>query len=208
MEEILMPDTGALFTFYTLAPLHAGAGEAGEVVDLAIQREKHTEFPVVYSSSLKGSLRYFCETKKSDVVDMVFGKEGTESGAGEVVFTDAKILFFPVRSSEGVFKWVTSPFVLKRFSKDLLFIHATANELVSNINTDDKKGLTFKGNSEIVLEDFLLSLKAEAKGENKLAKLLPDEDLEAIKDRLVIVSDDVFKTLVTCGHTSDCTERP
>jgi CRISPR-associated protein Cmr4 len=193
-----MSNNGALFTFYTLTPLHAGAGEAGEVVDLAIQREKHTEFPVVYSSSLKGSLRYFCETKKiGDIADKIFGKEGIESGAGEVVFTDAKILFFPVRSSEGVFKWITSPFVLQRFKRDLLFIQRDAKNLAPNENTDDKNGLVFQGKSEIVLEDFVLSLRAGAKSESELAKLLPEENLQEIKERLVIVSDNVFKTLVT-----------
>ena len=194
-----MSDTSALFTFYTLTPLHAGGGEAGEVVDLAIQREKHTEFPVVYSSSLKGSLRYFCETKitHKSIIESIFGKEGIESGAGGVVFTDAKILLFPVRSSEGVFKWITSPFVLKRFKRDLLFIRKVVNGFASNENTDDTKGLTFQGNSEIVLEDFLLSLSEGAKGEDDLANLLPEEDPEAIKGRLVIVSDNIFKTIVT-----------
>jgi CRISPR-associated protein Cmr4 len=192
-----MSNDGALFTFYTLTPLHAGAGEAGEVMDLAIQREKHTEFPVVYSSSLKGSLRWFCDLKDHSATDRIFGKEGAETGAGEVVFTDAKILFFPVRSSEGVFKWVTSPFVLKRFKRDLQFINRAVSELASNENRDDEKGLTFNGGSEIVLEDFALSLNGGARGIDKLASLLPKENQEEIRERLVIVSDNVFKTLVT-----------
>jgi len=192
-----MSSNGTLFTFYTLTPLHAGAGEAGEVVDLAVQREKHTEFPVVYSSSLKGSLRWFCDPKDHDAVIRIFGKEGVESGAGEVVFTDAKILLFPVRSSEGVFKWITSPFVLKRLERDLQFINRTVNGLASNENKEDERGLTFQGSSKIVLEDFALSLSGNAQGESELAKLFPEENLKEVKERLVIVSDSVFKTLVT-----------
>ena len=38
-------------------PLHAGSGSDLGVIDLPIQRERHTTFPKIESSSLKGSLR-------------------------------------------------------------------------------------------------------------------------------------------------------
>ena len=38
-------------------PLHAGSGDALGVVDLPIQRERHTSFPKIEASSLKGALR-------------------------------------------------------------------------------------------------------------------------------------------------------
>lgn len=38
-------------------PLHAGSGDSLGVVDLPIQRERHTSFPKIESSSLKGALR-------------------------------------------------------------------------------------------------------------------------------------------------------
>ena len=48
--------TQPLFLFCE-TPLHAGSGNDLSIVDLPIQREKHTGFPKIESSSLKGSLR-------------------------------------------------------------------------------------------------------------------------------------------------------
>lgn len=42
---------------YTLTPLHAGSGSEISVIDLPIQRERHTGFPIVWGQSLKGALR-------------------------------------------------------------------------------------------------------------------------------------------------------
>lgn len=44
-------------------PLHAGSGDELGVIDLPIQREKHTNFPKVEASSLKGALRESFESK-------------------------------------------------------------------------------------------------------------------------------------------------
>ena len=44
-------------------PLHAGSGDDLGIVDLPIQRERHTDFPKVESSSLKGALREALEQK-------------------------------------------------------------------------------------------------------------------------------------------------
>lgn len=38
-------------------PMHAGSGDDLGIVDLPIQRERHTDFPKIESSSLKGALR-------------------------------------------------------------------------------------------------------------------------------------------------------
>ncbi|WP_279487125.1 RAMP superfamily CRISPR-associated protein [Aeromonas veronii] len=37
--------------------IHAGSGEKDGVVDLPIQREAHTGWPVIFGSSLKGAMR-------------------------------------------------------------------------------------------------------------------------------------------------------
>ncbi len=198
-KENAMPATGCLFTFYTLSPLHAGSGESSAAVDLAIQREKHTEYPVVYSSSMKGSLRWFfeCKHSDSDVINRIFGKEGDEKGgSGQVVFTDAKILFFPVRSSEGVFKWVTCNFLIERALRDLEFIGIKPSGIkttaISAMGGEAHSPYT----SEILLEDFPVTAnKAMLPALFNFLKKFADE--EEVKQRLIIVSNDVFKTLVT-----------
>ena len=44
-------------------PLHAGSGDSLGIVDLPIQRERHTSFPKIEGSSLKGALREAVEQK-------------------------------------------------------------------------------------------------------------------------------------------------
>ena len=45
------------FFIYVITPLHAGTGQELGIVDLPIQRERHTGFPKVEASGLKGSIR-------------------------------------------------------------------------------------------------------------------------------------------------------
>lgn len=47
---------GVLF-FYTLTPLHPGSGASVAAIDLPIQRERHTNFPMIQASGVKGALR-------------------------------------------------------------------------------------------------------------------------------------------------------
>lgn len=49
-------------------PLHVGSGDNLGIVDLPIQRERHTDFPKVESSSLKGALREAFEEKAGNNV--------------------------------------------------------------------------------------------------------------------------------------------
>jgi len=44
--------------------VHAGAGSELGIVDLPIQRERHTDYPVFYSSSIKGALRFNIDRAK------------------------------------------------------------------------------------------------------------------------------------------------
>ncbi|MBN1902661.1 type III-B CRISPR module RAMP protein Cmr4 [Candidatus Sumerlaeota bacterium] len=126
---------GILF-LHALTPLHPGSGSALGAVDLPVQRERHTQWPVITGSSLKGVIRDECRPEKNGETDeknqerfkeyqkwlAVFGPESKEESsahAGAVNFTDARILAFPVRSLKGVFAWTTSPAVLLRFKRDL-----------------------------------------------------------------------------------------
>ena len=48
---------GALLGLHAQTPLHPGAGTALGVVDLPVQRERHTHWPNIAGSALKGILR-------------------------------------------------------------------------------------------------------------------------------------------------------
>jgi CRISPR-associated protein Cmr4 len=136
-----------LFFIIAETPLHPGSGgEISGLVDLPIQRERHTNFPKIEASGLKGCIREAFrilnpkikidndihpldeitykdnenKEKKTNYLSLVFGPEDTdEAHAGALTFTDARILLFPVKSLKGVFAWVTCPMVLERFKEDL-----------------------------------------------------------------------------------------
>ena len=123
-----MPETlgrataGALIFLHAHTSLHPGSGTALGVVDLPIQRERHTGWPMVPGSSLKGVLRDAAGRRPEDREDLLaaFGPETSDGDAhaGALSLTDARILAFPVRSLRGVFAWVSCPAVLARFARD------------------------------------------------------------------------------------------
>lgn len=114
--------SGILFLFLE-QPMHPGAGVSVGHVDLPIQREVHTGYPMVQSSGVKGSLREAVKNRKllanSSEMDWIFGPENAADSRAAIVVTDARTLLFPVKSAAGVFGWVTSPHALARLAVDL-----------------------------------------------------------------------------------------
>jgi CRISPR-associated protein Cmr4 len=124
------PTQAALLGIYTLTPTHCGTGKAMDAVDLPIAREGHTLHPILPSSSVKGALRSASERAGwGGRVRGWFGPElragqSDELEAGNIVFTDARLLAFPVRALHTAFCWVTCPLILERFYRDLLAFDA------------------------------------------------------------------------------------
>jgi CRISPR-associated protein Cmr4 len=139
------PTSAGLLGIHALTALHPGAGTALGTVDLPVQRERHTGWPTIAGSALKGILRDACreqvKTKSypadelhdgkivrsrrdlanaDDDITALFGPPTASSSefAGAVSVTDARLLAYPVRSLKGVFAWVTCPAVLERFARD------------------------------------------------------------------------------------------
>ena len=52
-----MFEKALILGLYSVTPVHAGSGAELSVIDLPIQRERHTGFPVIWGQSLKGVLR-------------------------------------------------------------------------------------------------------------------------------------------------------
>ena len=107
--------------------LHPGTGSALGTVDLPVARERHTGWPMIPGSSLKGVLRDRCYSTLAESdpnhpkLCEVFGP-GTENASdhgGALSLTDARLLAFPVRSLRGLFAWVICPAVLERFLRDM-----------------------------------------------------------------------------------------
>ena len=127
---------GILF-IYALTPIHPGSGTSAAAIDLPVQREKHTEYPMIQASGVKGALRDAAKRSgKSDgQISIVFGPEDASYGAA-ISFTDARILAFPVRSVSGIFGWITSAFVINRFRRDIM---AASRALTNPVNISFKE---------------------------------------------------------------------
>jgi len=55
--------------FKAISPVHMGAGQGLEHIDLPIQREVHTKFPIFYASGIKGAFRqYALERAHKDLI--------------------------------------------------------------------------------------------------------------------------------------------
>ena len=110
---------------YTETPLHCGAESATGYVDLPVQRERHTGYPLIPGSTIKGVLRDEMKSDErlgKDGVRDIFGADSTDEKApspGIVSFGDGLLVAFPVRSSGAPFHWVTCPFVLERVFRAL-----------------------------------------------------------------------------------------
>ncbi|MBA3884768.1 MAG: type III-B CRISPR module RAMP protein Cmr4 [Acidobacteria bacterium] len=111
------------FLLHALSPLHAGTGQAADVIDLPTARMKATGIPFIPGSSIKGVLRDVCGTGGADGEKLlaVFGPEQKDAAkhAGALVVGDARLLALPVRSFRGTFAWTTSPLLLTLARRDL-----------------------------------------------------------------------------------------
>ncbi len=194
---------------YGETTLHAGTGVGLGAVDLPIQRERHTGYPMIQASSVKGALRnavelYFSEDDK--VRNIFGGASGENEGefAGALSPSDARILLFPVRALQGVFVWVTSPAVLARFKQEAAAPSADMPKVPQN---GEKVWASDNGmllGNQIMLEEYTYSAEF-----NDLAKqwaaYLAEEALpegmdaywrERLQTHLAILPDDAFRDFV------------
>jgi CRISPR-associated protein Cmr4 len=159
----------AVLTYiFVETPLHAGSGRGMGGIDLPIQRERTTGYPLVQASGIKGKLRAEATSQATGNVDMlkkvnaIFGPEAepgkSPDHAGAISPGDARLLLLPVRSLSGVFAWTTSANVLARFVRDL---NAAGVKGVSwNVSDPGEgKALVAPGNDvtgggKVVLEEF------------------------------------------------------
>ncbi|HHQ4593933.1 TPA: type III-B CRISPR module RAMP protein Cmr4 [Aeromonas veronii] len=123
-------NTSLLLGLHAHTWIHAGSGEKDGVVDLPIQRESHTGWPVIFGSSLKGAMRSQVSRKKGAIAEQcvltLFGPDSLHAGttsdkihAGALLVSDARLLWLPVRSLTSHTRYVTCPALLRRLLADL-----------------------------------------------------------------------------------------
>ena len=212
-----MFEKASVILYYTETPLHMGTGTTISFVDLPIAREKHTGYPIMPASGIKGVIRDFARRQWKDdekKVELIFGpEEKPEDFASCLTFTDGRILLLPVRSLKGVFAWVTSPFILKRLAKDVAIADSGSNLPLEALKISDEDVLVcsnskivFRG--KVVLEDYELNAKEEASAiADALYSLLKkgfsssyiSSLLSTLAEKFAIVSDDAFSEISTAA---------
>jgi len=153
-----------LMFVHALSALHAGTGQGVGTIDLPIARERATNLPVVPGSSIKGCLKEACRGPADKEADWKAGWEATfgkAEAAGLLQVADARLLLLPVRCMGASFVWTTSPYVLRRFRRDLEAaglvdgvpaVPDLAEETASVAASDPL--VTVSGKSKLVLEDL------------------------------------------------------
>ena len=159
----------SLIIYNTLTPTHVGSGTDLGYTDLPIQRETHTGIPKIEASTLKGCLRPVLSEQNASLINQLFGDPNKGDYASAVAFTDARLLFFPVKSVIGIFAWVTCPYVLERFQKDcqnadldFTLLNKLLSEEIPNKITDSSQLATNDSYTEIMLEDYLFAVQKDA----------------------------------------------
>jgi CRISPR-associated protein Cmr4 len=107
---------------YLESSLGVGSGEPGVAVDLPIQRETATGYPMIPGSTLKGVLRGQARVQQAgpELLRLLGSVPETEDRQPScVVLSDGLPLLFPVRSLRGVFAWVTSAEAWARLGREL-----------------------------------------------------------------------------------------
>ncbi len=190
----------SILYLFTRTPLHVGAGSSVGAVDQPIQRERHTGFPIIPGSSIKGVLRDFFQVAQSG--DEVFGRENSnQSGnedagqAGSLSFSEAKLFLFPVRSAKGAFALATCPHVLSRYKRDAsVELDLPKDPGSGNCLAGSKISLKNGDKRGIILEEY--SFQQTDTFPDSWAKVicsvLQDPTLESSVDRLVYLSDEDF----------------
>jgi CRISPR-associated protein Cmr4 len=209
--------------FYTITPLHPGSGASVGAVDLPVQRERYTNFPIVQASGVKGALRDVAEklwADKKEEIKVVFGPETEKASdyGGALAFTDARLLLFPVRSARGIFAWITCKAAIERLKRDISIIPGSMEKDVFTQIQEIELPKVERGKAvvpsknvalgdKIVLEEFVFSLSAEGRDEVKnLAIWLANNAFplnlgfwqKKLKEDhdLVLLSDDDFRHFV------------
>jgi len=213
----------AVYLLYGETQLHAGSGPEIGSIDLPIQRERKTRFPVI--QGIKGALRAYCRISKPGQVEEIFGSyfEGsTESKPGNIAFSEAKILLFPVRNPDKLFVWVTCPLVLSRFL-DALISKKTQDDKAPDLNIcekalsrlsqlvpqldDDRAFCTgdLSDRGKVWLEEIALDAFDMAQGQkNELTDIFKNISMCApvdylqkkLSEDIVIVNDNLFSQIV------------
>lgn len=126
--------TEYLLYLYAESPVHTGAASSLDVLDLPVQREAATGYPVIWGQSLKGALRQAAsdvgwpKPRLEAVFGSAIGDQGEEGGTtpGTLAVGDAQLVAMPVPTLRHTFAWLTSEIALVRLARKYRTLHREA----------------------------------------------------------------------------------
>ena len=195
-----------LMTIFTRTPLHVGCGSSVGAVDQPVARERHTRFPIIPGSAIKGVLAVLWQDEREEKINkkgkkvlvrnknarIYFGSDDVEdTESGKIAFGEARLLAFPVRSAKGCFAFVTSPLSLDRFKRDA-GLNLTVPELKDGQTCLAGADVVFSERNAVVLEEYRFEKTGEFPSDwaEKLCSLADDAVLNGGKNRFVLVHDE------------------
>jgi len=207
---MLKKELCSICKIYAVSPIHAGSGASTSAVDLPIQRERHTNWPHIQASGVKGAFRahfrdFVDKNNDTQLINLIFGSDEQDGWdkkidnlPGAMSVSDARLLAFPMRSNIAPFVWVTCPAVLKRLKTDLQYINL-GKEMTLH-EQDFQKDSAFSIGSDnisgqVVLEDAVVNV-SDQKSDDKFVQ----KEFSQI-ERLPLISNEMFDYAV-----SYCTE--
>ena len=129
--------TEFLLYLYAESPVHTGAADSADVLDLPVQREAATGYPVIWGQSLKGALRQAARDVgwPRDRLTTMFGSEPEEPGEdggtipGSLAVGDAQLVAMPVPTLRRTFAWLTSDVALGRAARKYSVLNRNTPEV-------------------------------------------------------------------------------
>lgn len=190
-----------IMSIFTRTPLHVGCGSSVGAVDQPVVRERHTGYPVIPGSSIKGVLAdlwtvtnergEFVREEKDGI--RLFGNDPADkkadAQAGSLLVGEGRLLAFPVRSAKGCWAWLTCPLIIDRFVRDS---GAKVNKV------EDGKVLApvkLQIDGKVVFEEYPLPVATGVPEDVvKAFKAISSDPVwqDNLADHLAIISDDLF----------------
>jgi len=198
----------SLVSYRVITPLHAGVGSGLGVIDLPIQREKHTNFPKIEASTLKGCFRESFEHKlgrETKEIHLAFGCDGCDlevkEFAGALGFSDARILLFPIKSVKGIFAYATCPYIIERFNSEF---DKLSLPLVEELTISNSSEIALK-NDNVVLEEYLFDVNKNETVNQLAQKIKKIVNIKGLEKRLIILPNNEFTEFIS--HSTEVITR-
>ncbi len=178
--------------------VHPGSGRSLGALDLPVAREAATDYPVVVGSSLKGAVREKAEKAGLEGSEHIFG---SQERAGDLIFSDARLLLLPVRSLDRAYRWVTSPHLLERFKRDMLRAGLNPAFEIPRPKIGEAHG-EGDASESVFLEERSFKISGNVKQDviEAVGQLIRHEDTKKrLQEQVLVLADDDFTWFARYG---------